>query len=409
MRIRWRGLELPSRVIRDEAVCTDSYGRFTIEPFEQGFGTTIGNSLRRVLLSSLEGAAVTSVKIEGVSHEFTTMDGILEDVTDILLNIKGIVVSMDDVEYKTMTLNVDSAGEVKAGQIETDPAVEIANPDHHIATLTSNVPFHLEMTVQSGRGYATAAENRGGEQVIGVIPIDSIFSPILRVRYRTEAMRVGQRTNYDRLILEVWTKGTVYPDDALVEAGMILRKHLNPFVMSPELSGGTVMNVQSEPSQVILSDASPEDQLDRSVSVLNLSVRANNCLEAAGVSTLRELVGQTEGDLLRYRSFGKTSLHEVQRKLMDISLSLGMRMDEKGGLMAPAFPSDFGSSFGGVPEESTSDAMIGATPPSAEGVPPSTEGGQSIGEENKTDDAPASSDSPSVSSGGPMEVFHMGE
>ena len=190
MRIRWRGLELPSRVLRDETVSTDSYGRFRIEPFEQGFGTTVGNSLRRVLLSSLEGAAVTTVKTEGVPHEFTSIEGVIEDVTDIILNIKGIVLKMTDAENKSMTLSRTKAGVVKAGDIETDPAVTIVDPDHVIATITEDVAFHIEMTVQTGRGYATAVENRRPEQELGVIPIDSIFSPVLRVRYRTEAMRV---------------------------------------------------------------------------------------------------------------------------------------------------------------------------------------------------------------------------
>jgi len=332
-------------------------------------------------LSSLEGAAVTSVKIEGVSHEFSTIEGVLEDVTDILLNIKGIVISMDDVDVKTMTLRADTAGVVTAGQIVTDPAVEVINHDHHIATLTTNVPFNVEMIVHSGRGYATAAENRSAEQVIGVIPMDSIFSPIIRVRYRTEAMRVGQHTNYDRLILEVWTKGTVRPEDALVEAGMILRKHLNPFVMNLEIGSDTVMNVQSEPSQITLENASPEDHLDRSVSVLNLSVRANNCLEASGISTLRELISRSELDLLRFRSFGKTSLHEVQRKLVDIGLSLGMNMDDAGT------PIDFSSSYHSM----ASDSVVNTT----ETIPSATDD-----QENN----------PSVPTGdGPMEVFSMGD
>jgi len=404
MRIRWRGLELPSRVIRDEAVSNETYGRFVIEPFEQGFGTTIGNSLRRILLSSLEGAAVTSVKIEGVSHEFSTIEGILEDVTDILLNIKGIIISMDDVDVKTMTLRVDTAGVVNSGHIVTDPAVVVFDHDHHIATLTTNVPFNVEMTVRSGRGYATAADNRSADQEIGVIPMDSIFSPILRVRYRTEAMRVGQRTNYDRLILEVWTKGTVRPEEALVEAGMILRKHLNPFVMTPELGSDTVMNVQSEPSQINLETSSPEDHLDRSVSVLNLSVRANNCLEASGVSTLRELITQTESDLLRFRSFGKTSLHEVQRKLVDIGLSLGMNTEDIGT------PVDFGSSFHSTaPDSVASDSMI------PDSVTPDTVASETVASDSVVDSPgtiPSSDQekNPSVPSGdGPMEVFSMGD
>ena len=331
MRIRWRGLELPSRVLRDETVSTDSYGRFRIEPFEQGFGTTVGNSLRRVLLSSLEGAAVTTVKIEGVPHEFTSIEGVIEDVTDIILNIKGIVLKMTDAENKRMTLSRTQPGLVKPAAIEPDPAVTIVDPDHVIATMTENVAFHVEMTVQTGRGYTTAAENRRPEQELGVIPIDSIFSPVLRVRYRTEAMRVGQRTNYDRLILEVWTKGTVLPEDALVEAGMILRKHLNPFVMYHELGSERVSTTLPVPEPVPVVQPTVEEHLDRSVSVLNLSVRASNCMEMANITTLRELVQISEADLLRFRSFGKTSLHEVQRKLSDCGLSLGMRLEDEDG------------------------------------------------------------------------------
>jgi DNA-directed RNA polymerase subunit alpha len=377
MRIRWRGLELPSRVIRDEAVSTDSYGRFTIEPFEQGFGTTIGNSLRRVLLSSLEGAAVTSVKIDGVSHEFTTLEGVLEDVTDILLNIKGIVLSIDGVETKSMTLDCDKAGTVTARQIQTDPAVTVANPDHHIATLTADVPFKAEMAVRAGRGYATANDNRRPDQELGIIPIDSIFSPVLRVRYRTEAMRVGQRTNYDRLILEIWTKGTVLPEDALVEAGMILRKHLNPLVMYNDLGSSMVTSLPSTGATVGRPDSAVEELLDKSVAVLNLSVRASNCLEAARLSTLRELVQKGEAELLRYRSFGKTSLHEVQRKLSELGLTLGMKLGEEDGM--PIAPSPGASAAECSEADSDSD-----------------------------EDAEETEGNPSISPGaGPMEVFTM--
>lgn len=368
MRIRWRGLELPSRVVRDEAVSTDSYARFIIEPFEQGFGTTIGNSLRRVLLSSLEGAAVTDVKIEGVSHEFTTMEGVLEDVTDILLNVKGIVLGMEDVDEKKMTIRRDKAGEITAADIETDPAVEIANPEHVIATLTADVPFNVEMTVRRGRGYATAAENRVGEQELGIIPVDSIFSPVLRVRYATEAMRVGQLTNYDRLILEVWTKGTLLPEDALVEAGMILRKHLNPVVMYHELGDQLASVSSSEVAANANEDPAIREVLSKPVSVLNLSVRASNCLDAANVETVRDLVEKTEPDLLRVRSFGKTSLHEVHRKLADVGLSLGMKFADDGSIIS------------GGPADSLE-----------------------VGEAGEDDDSDSDSNS------GPMEVFSMGE
>jgi DNA-directed RNA polymerase subunit alpha len=329
-------LELPARVVRDDAVSEDSYGRFVIEPFEQGFGTTIGNSIRRVLLSSLEGAAVTSVKIAGVSHEFTSMDGVLEDVTDILLNIKGIALSLTGAEQKVMTIKANKAGVVTAGDIVTDPAVRIVDPDHHICTLTSNVSFQVEMTVRKGRGYATVADNREAEQELGVIAIDSVFSPVARVRYRTEDMRVGQRTNYDRLILEVWTKGTIAPEDALVEAALILRKHLNPFVTYHELGSDVVTSGGHHSDATAPKDAALVELLDRPVSMLNLSVRASNCLEAARVTTLRDLVTKTEADLLRFRSFGKTSLHEVQRKLGDVGLRLGMRMMEDGTVVFPS-------------------------------------------------------------------------
>lgn len=329
MRIRWRGLELPSRIIRDETVSTDVYGRFMIEPFEQGFGTTVGNSLRRVLLSSLEGAAVTTVSIDRVSHEFTTIEGVLEDVTDILLNIKGIVLSLDSTEEEqTIIARRDKAGDIRTKDFEVGPAIKIANPEHLIATLTANVPFEAKMTVRSGRGYATASDNRAADQPLGVIPIDSVFSPVTRVRYRTEAMRVGQKTNYDRLIMEIWTKGTILPQDALMEAGLILRKFLTPFVMSDEI-GRDMAHVSRDNFEVRAPlDAAREDLLDKPVSILNLSVRSSNCLEAAKVQTLRELVKRTESELLRFRSFGKTSLHEVQRKLSDIGLSLGMRLSD---------------------------------------------------------------------------------
>jgi DNA-directed RNA polymerase subunit alpha len=324
MRIKWRGLELPSRVLRDENVSTSSFGRFIIEPFEHGFGTTIGNSLRRVLLSSLEGAAVTTVKIAGVSHEFTTIPGVLEDVTDIILNVKGIVLQMEGEGTRTITVTRNTAGVVKAGEIESDSSILVVNPEHPLAVLTSNVKFHMEMTVRSGRGFATAIENRSSEQELGVIPVDSVFSPILRVRFQTEDMRVGQRTNYDRLILELWTNGTIRPEDALVEAGLILRKHLNPFVMYNSLGSSLVTSARPMVEPQLTGDSSPNELLDKPVSVLNLSVRASNCLDAAGIKTLRELVSRSEGDLLRVRSFGKTSLHEVQRKLTDVGLKLGM-------------------------------------------------------------------------------------
>ena len=339
MRIRWRGLELPSQVELDTEVSTDRYGRFIIEPFERGFGTTVGNSLRRVLLSSLRGAAVTSVKIAGADHEFTTLPGVLEDVTDIILNIKSLVVGMDCDEPRTMSVERKTKGQVCASDIAADPAITVVSQDLVLATLTDDVEFKIDFTVQAGRGYATASENMGPEQEIGVIPVDAVFSPVERVRYRTEETRVGQRTNYDRLILEVWTKGIVSPENALVEAAKILRKHLNPFIQYYELGTDMV----SEPPEIpaAVSDHIDELQakLDRPVSELELSVRASNCLEAARIRTVGELVRKTEADMLRVRSFGKTSLREVKRKLHDWGLALGMTVGEDGGIISEPPPS----------------------------------------------------------------------
>jgi DNA-directed RNA polymerase subunit alpha len=332
MRIRWRGLELPSRVIRDEQASTETYGKFTAEPFERGFGTTVGNSLRRILLSSLEGAAVTHIRLKGAEHEFSSLTGVMEDVTDIILNIKSLVVKLDADEPKTMTITANKAGPVTAGMIEADPAITIVNKNHVIANLTEDVSFEMTLTVGKGRGYVTAAENIGEqeEQEIGVIAVDSIYSPVTRVRYATEDARVGQKTDYDRLILEIWTNGTLTPEMALVEASKILRKHLNPFVQYFELGSETV----NEDALTALRDANkamidPElqNKLNMTIQELDLSVRANNCLESAKIQTVRDLVKKTDADLLKVRSFGKTSLREVKRKLADMGLSLGMDLD----------------------------------------------------------------------------------
>lgn len=328
MRIRWRGLELPARVVRDESISSDMYGHFTIEPFERGFGTTIGNSLRRILLSSLEGAAVTEVRIAGAEHEFCSLPGVLEDVTDIILNIKALVVDVDADEPKKMRLQKKKAGKVRAGEFEADAAIKICNPDQLIATLTDDVPFSIEVTVTRGRGYIPAVEHIDEESEIGVIPIDSLFSPVTRVRYRTEDTRVGQKTNYDRLVLEVWTKGTVRPEHALVEAAKILRKHLNPFVQYHDL--GLAFAAAGDPvvPQVADDDDELQHKLDLPLSTLDLSVRASNCLEVVRISTIGELVSLGEPGLLQLRSFGETSLEEVRRKLGDIGLSLANSSEE---------------------------------------------------------------------------------
>ncbi|MFH1745822.1 MAG: DNA-directed RNA polymerase subunit alpha [Planctomycetota bacterium] len=324
MRIRWRGLELPTRVERDEERSTDMYGCFTIEPFERGFGTTVGNSLRRILLSSLEGSAVTHVRIAGADHEFCSIPGVLEDVTNILLNIKALVVDLDSGIPKTMRIERNQHGEIRAGDFECDAAIRVCNPERLIATLTEDVPFSAEFTVARGRGYVPASELIDENTEIGVIPVDALYSPVTRVRYRTEETRVGQKVNYDRLVMEIWTKGTVLPEDALVEAAKILRKHLNPFVQYHDLG---VAHAAADPQIEVAAPAIDEAlqaKLHMPVANLELSVRANNCLEQARVMTVADLVRHTEDDLLQLRSFGKTSLVEVQGKLADLGLVLGM-------------------------------------------------------------------------------------
>lgn len=333
MRVRWRGLELPTRVVADSKFKNDTYGRFVVEPFEHGFGTTVGNSLRRVLLSSLEGAAVKFIKIKGVQHEFSPLKGVMEDVVDIVLNVKNLIVKLEGDEPKTMKLAARGPGEVTADMIQADTAVTILNKDLVIATLTEPIEFEMELTVAKGRGYVPASEqyNTGEEQEIGVIHVDSIYSPVQRVRYKVEDTRVGQRTNYDKLTLEIWTNGTVAPDLALVEAAKILRKHLNPFVQYFEIGEERVSEAAAAAASV---DEELIRKLNMSINELELSVRASNCLESARIETVGQLVTQTDAELLKLRSFGRTSLREVKRKLQDISLDLGMTLPE-GYSVAP--------------------------------------------------------------------------
>ncbi|MCL4211746.1 MAG: DNA-directed RNA polymerase subunit alpha, partial [Phycisphaerales bacterium] len=318
----------------DRKSLTRTFGRFTAEPFERGFGTTVGNSLRRILLSSLEGAAVTKVKITGVTHEFSTLPGVMEDATDIILNIKNLVVSMDSDEPKTMRLAATGPGEVTADLIEADTAITIHNPELVICTLTSERDIEIEFTVARGRGYVPASEqySRHDDQVIGEIPIDAIYSPVQRVRYKTEDTRVGQKTNYDKLILDIWTDGTITPEMALVEASKILRKHLNPFVQYFEMGDATV-------SAEARAAAGVDEELIRKLNMvladMDLSVRATNCLASAQLRTVADLVQKTEAELLTYRSFGKTSLREVVKKLEELGLHLGMKLPEG---YAPAQP-----------------------------------------------------------------------
>lgn len=342
MRLRWRGLELPTRVEPDAAVSTDTYGRFIIEPFERGFGTTVGNSLRRILLSSLEGAAAVSVKIQGVDHEFAQIEGVMEDVTDIILNLKSLIISMDGEEPKKLTVVKRGPGVVTGGDLTGDASIVVHNKQQVIATLTADIEFNMELDIRKGRGFVTATENTAmlesstDGQIIGIIPIDSIYSPVTRVRYKTEDTRVGQKTNYDRLVLEVWTNGTITPDMALVEAAKILRKHLNALVQLCE--PGDNLDAEMPDRDFVATPTMNEElqnKLNQPISTLDLSVRASNCLESAKIHTIADLVKMTDGDLLKVRSFGKTSLREVKRKLTDIGLSLGMNIGAPAGENAP--------------------------------------------------------------------------
>jgi DNA-directed RNA polymerase subunit alpha len=330
MRIRWRGLELPTRVLREESVSNNEYGRFTIEPFERGFGTTVGNSLRRILLSSLEGSAITHARIAGADHEFSSLPGVLQDVTDIVLNIKSIVVNVDGEPPKRMRVDRRKKGEIYARDFECEAGLEVYNRDQLVVTLTDDVPFSAELTVSRGRGYVSATEHLEENAEIGIIPIDALFSPVTRVRYRTEDTRVGQKVNYDRLILEIWTKGIVLPEDALVEAAKILRKHLNPFVQYYELGETVAASEAQTLDATSIVDAELRSKLERSIASLDLSVRASNCLEAAKIITVGDLVRMHEDELMQLRSFGKTSLMEVQRKLVELGLSLGLNVGDVG-------------------------------------------------------------------------------
>lgn len=325
MHIRWRGLELPSVVDYDRESLTRNFGKFSAEPFERGFGTTIGNSLRRILLSSLEGSAVTQIKIRGASHEFTTIEGVMEDLTDIVLNVKSLVVKNHSSDVmKVITVEKATAGPVLGSDIQTGSDVEIINGDHVLCTLTADVPFLMEMVVESGRGYVPATEQNTREQEIGIIPVDAVFSPVTRVRFQVEETRVGQKTNYDKLTMEIWTNGSVTPNMALVESAKILRKHLNPFVQYSELGAA----VHSQPRSAGGLDAALESKLNRTIAEMRLSVRAANCMEAGKIYYIRDLVQHTEDDLMEIRNFGETTLVEIRQMLDELGLHLGMKVPQ---------------------------------------------------------------------------------
>ena len=337
MRIRWRNLELPTRVVSEEM--NPTYGRFIAEPFERGFGTTVGNGLRRVLLSSIEGSAITHVKIHGVRHEFTALPFMVEDISDVVLNLKKLLVRLHSEGPATLRIDRTTKGAVTGADVVCDPGAEIVNPEQHICTLSEDAEFSCELTAKRGRGYVTADENAGEEQEIGVVPMDSIFSPVLRVRYRIENTRVGKLTNYDKLVLEIWTNGTVTPDDALVEASKIYRKHLNPFVQYGTPGAELAAEKAAVEEKITLPEPEPrggpdlklKERLALPISDLDLSVRASNCLEAENIKTIGDLVRLSEADLLAMKNFGKTSLREVEQKLTNVGLSLEMDIDAMVG------------------------------------------------------------------------------
>ncbi len=326
MRVKWRGLELPNRLSSDRDTRTDTYGKFYAEPFERGFGVTVGNSLRRVLLSSLEGSAITRVKIQGVQHEISSIAGVVEDVTDIILNVKSLIVKNLSDQPKVIRIERHDKGVVTGANVMHDDSIQIINPEHILATMTDDVPFVVEMTVENGRGYRTAEENTQKEREIGVIPVDSSFSPIVRVKMEIEETRVGQRTNYDRLVLEIWSNGTITPQLALVEAAKILRKHLNPFIQYAEPGPELMLDDRAEAvTQTDAVDQDLERKLNMSLAELELSVRATNCLESEGITTVRDLVMRSDDELLEVRNFGETTLREVKAKLQERGLILGMK------------------------------------------------------------------------------------
>lgn len=325
----WRDLIKPRRLEVDQESLTANYGKFTAEPLERGFGTTLGNSLRRVLLSSLQGAAITTVKIDGVDHEFTTIPEVSEDVTDIVLNLKEVLLRMYTNEQKTIRIEVDGPKEVKAGDILCDDQVEILNPDHHICTVSEGGKLRMELTCRRGRGYVPAVGNKTPGAPIGTIPIDSLFSPITKVNYQVTNARVGQVTDYDRLVLEVWTDGSVQPQDAVAYAARIIKEQLTVFINFDETE-------EPAPIEEPKEEAKLNENLFRSVDELELSVRSANCLQQANIKTIGDLVQRTEAEMLKTKNFGRKSLKEIKEILAEMGLSLGMKLENWPPKSAPA-------------------------------------------------------------------------
>ncbi len=324
MGVKWRDFQMPKRLDCDEASYTNTYGRFVAEPFERGYGVTLGNSLRRILLSSIEGSAVTSIRMEGVSHEFSTMPGVLEAVTEIVLNIKGLILRSHSKTPKSVYIKANKKGEIKAKDIIFDEMIEILNPDHHLATLTQDIPFNMEMEVSRGRGYVPADQNKKEGAPIGTIAVDAIFTPMVKVNFTVENTRVGQRTDYDRLIMEIHTNGAINPKEALLYGANILQRHLDVFV-----AYGQLPEEEVEEEEVSAEEEALYAKLRLPISELELSVRSSNCLKDANIKTIGDLVKRQESELLEFRNFGKKSLTEIQDILKAMGLSLGMKVDSK--------------------------------------------------------------------------------
>jgi DNA-directed RNA polymerase subunit alpha len=321
----WTGFQKPKRLSCE--TMTDRYGRFSAQPFERGFGTTIGNSLRRALLSSIEGAAITAVRIEGVLHEFSSIPGVVEDATDIILNLKQIPFKLHSGETKTLRVSRSEQGEMKSGDIEADSDVEVLDPNIHIATVSEGGNLNVELRLKRGRGYVSADRNFDDDLPVGYIPVDSVHSPIKKVNFQVEAARLGQDTDYDKLLLEVWTNGSVTPEHAIGLAAKLIKDHMAIFINFEE-------DVQEQPEPVVQKTLAPANEhLDKSVDELELSVRSYNCLKNSDIKTIRDLVQKSEAEMLKTKNFGRKSLNEIKDILTTMGLSLGMKFDEHGNLV----------------------------------------------------------------------------
>lgn len=320
MGIRWKTFEMPKRLEVEQASLTPSYGKFIAEPFERGYGTTIGNALRRVLISSIDGAAVTSIKIDGMLHEFSAVEGVVEDGAQIVMNVKKLVLRYHGKGPKKIYIDIKKQGPVKAGDIQADETVEIVNPELVLCTLSKSHDFKMEMEVGRGRGYVPAEKNKQEDASIGVVTVDSCFSPVTKVNFFVEDTRVGQTTDYDRLVLEVWTNGAMGPEEALLYASNILQRHLDVFVNYGELP--------EEEEEEEVEDKEFLDMIHKPISELELSVRSANCLEAANIKTIGDLIQKSEGQMLKYKNFGKKSLNEINAILVAMNLHLGMNIED---------------------------------------------------------------------------------